>query len=112
MTRIILIALVCGMVGCANVTPTVDDHTVAGWSGSVQNSGIIGIDRDGATVTPGAIDEFNALLAKYGSTLLPPRNPHWGYSPLPSGDYLMTLEAVSVWKSMLILRDRERIDGK
>jgi len=105
--------LACSLTGCPGVTPVVPEHTTPAWSGNDQNGGVISIDKNGAIITPAAQREFNDLAMKYGRMVVPNILPNIGSTWRESdGNYQVTLEMLSRWHELILIRDRVRVDGK
>lgn len=110
---IIALLLACTLTGCPGVTPVVPEHSVPAWSGNDQNGGILSIDKNGAVITPAAQREFNDLALKYGRMVVPNILPNLGSVWRESdGNYQVTMEMLSRWHELLMIRDRVRVDGK
>lgn len=103
-----LVVLVNGS-GCGTIAPKIEESHVASFSGNEQNSGIIDVTQSGAIITPGAYLQYNSLIKFYGHLTVPKTTDGFGSEKLTDGNYRITLEALSIWKQLAIIADREDI---
>jgi hypothetical protein len=76
-------AAFCSISGCAQhhdetIAPQIVHSTQASYSGNVQNSGMVAppsYGELGFEVNQDWVDAYDALLAKFGARLFPPRKP-------------------------------------
>lgn len=107
----LIAALSLSVAGCGHVTPVIEEFSEPSFVGNERNSGVVQFTADGAEVTPRARDEYNHLISEHGSKTVPPITEDFGMTKMDNGNYKMTLEAVSRWKDLLIIRSRDRVDG-
>ncbi len=105
----VLVSLVT-LNGCGTVTPKVAESSVASFSGNDENSGILEVTENGALVTSGFVEYYNAIIEVYGNKTTPETKRDFGVTKLENGNSLVTLEGMSRLKEMRIIEDRERID--
>ena len=102
--------------GCAHVTPVLDEPAVASFDGNDLNSGIVkqNVGKDGKPssyeITGDARGRYNQWLAYYRKEYGVPAD--YGVTPMPNGNYDMTLQAAAYWHQMITQYQREKNDHK
>jgi hypothetical protein len=95
LTAIILLSV--ALLSSCTIAPKPIKATQASFSGNVQNSGMIAApkqDELGFAVNQDYIDAYDALLAKFGSGLFPPRKPGDRNGIVKEGDHYRVTDAV------------------
>lgn len=98
------------LCSCGTVSPSVRDTTVSSFSGNEMNSGLIEVTAEGALITPDAYDYYSALIKDYGKYTIPATPAGFQAVKLESGNFMLTLEALSRFKELKIIADDRKIN--